>query len=413
MIIIKGKDNKSMQQIKALKAQLKAEKFEDKYPLYDLNDGKVHVLYIWPCLNGTGYYRSIAPALELNKTHTHCALISGIHSWDFNKQFDDYDSPVDERLIQWAHYIVLPTIFTDVEYIIRALLEINDDLKFVMDLDQNFHQIPKDHPDHDKISTEMKKQLLKNISRMDLMTGALEELLDYYDSLLEKHFPNSTVFLEYLPNLISTLTYEEIEPPRKGNQGRKRINNSASWRPTSETVRIGLIGSLASAEDILNILESLRAIQNKYCEKVEFIFFGWDGQLKGENKLVDLKFKYVKSVSFTDYINILKDLSLDIALLPLRDISFNTKGKSAIKYFELSVFRIPVIASSVAPYSKVIKHEETGLLVKEPEQWTTAMDSLIQNERFRKRIGKAASRAVWRMNAYNDANIGLYQSVFI
>ena len=92
---------------------------------------------------------------------------------------------------------------------------------------------------------------------------------------------------------------------------------------------------------------------------------------------------------------------------------FNTKGKSAIKYFELSVFRIPVIASSLAPYSKVIEHQETGLLVKESGQWTKVIDALIQDERLRKRIGKAASRAVWRMNAYNDANIGLYQTVFI
>lgn len=402
-----------MKQIKALKAQLKAEKFDDKYPLYDLNDGKAHVLYIWPCLNVTGYYRSIVPALELNKTQTHCALISGIHSWDFNKQFDDYDSPVDERLIQWAHYIVLPAIFTDVEYIIGALLEINDDLQFVIDLDQNFHQIPKGHPDHNKISTEMKKQLLKNISRMDLMTGPTEELLNYYDSLLEKHFPNSTVFLEYLPNLISSFTYEEIELPRKGNQEQKQTDKTTSRRPTTAAVRVGLIGGLTAAEDILSILEPLRAIQKKYGEKIEFIFFGWDGQLKGENKLEGLKFKYVKSVSFTDYINRLKELSLDIALLPLRDIPFNTKGKSAIKYYELSVFRIPVIASSVAPYSKVIEHNETGLLVKESEQWTKAMDTLIQNERLRKRIGNAASRAVWRMNAYNDANIGLCQTVFI
>ncbi|MDW3191955.1 MAG: glycosyltransferase [Cytophagales bacterium] len=402
-----------MKQIKALKAQLKAEKFEDKYPLYDLNDGKVHVLYIWPCLNGTGYYRSIAPALELNKTQTHCALISGIHSWDFNKQFDDYDSPVDERLIQWAHYIVLSAIFTDVEYIIGALLEINDDLQFVMDLDQNFHQIPKSHPDHDKISTDMKKQLLKNISRMDLMTGVSEELLDYYDSLLEKHFPNSTVFLEYLPNLISTFTYEEIELLRKGNQGQKRTDNNASQRPATDAVRVGLIGGLAAAEDILSILKPLRAIQEKYGEKVEFIFFGWNGQWKGENKQEGLKFKYVKSVSFTDYINRLHDLSLDIALLPLRDISFNTKGKSAIKYYELSVFRIPVIASSVVPYSKVIEHKETGLLVKDPDQWTKAMDTLIQNERLRKRIGKNSTKMMWRLYNFSEQNVDLYRAVFI
>lgn len=41
------------------------------------------------------------------------------------------------------------------------------------------------------------------------------------------------------------------------------------------------------------------------------------------------------------------------------------------------------------------------------------MDALIQNERLRKRIGDAVSRAVWRMFAFNEANIGIYEAVFI
>ena len=37
----------------------------------------------------------IAPALELNKTKSHKAIVNQIHKWNFNKKHDEYDTPVD------------------------------------------------------------------------------------------------------------------------------------------------------------------------------------------------------------------------------------------------------------------------------------------------------------------------------
>ncbi|MDN5201162.1 glycosyltransferase [Fulvivirgaceae bacterium BMA10] len=387
-----------MNKIKELEETLKSKKFEDRYPHFDTDDGKIHILYISPCLNGTGYYRAIAPSLELNNTESHSAIISSIHKWNFNKQFDDYDSPLDERLIKWAHYVVLPLMFTDAGYILKALYEINDDIQFVMDLDFNFHKIPEKHPDFSRITKEMKGQLIRNISNMEIVTGVSEGLLDYYEMLLEKQFPNSTVFLEYLPNLVSQFGYADVKPLKK-NAGKK--------------VRIGLIGNAASAHDVFSILDELKAVQEKHGDKIEFILFGWDGKTKERDLQDDLKVTTVKSVSFVDYFNKLNELSLDLALLPFADIPFNTHGKSPVRFFELAVFGIPVIASDMEPYSLEIEPQETGLLAQDSEQWISAIDALISDEALRKRIGKSALRAVWRNNGFTTANLRAYQELFI
>ena len=387
-----------MKKIKELEEALKSKKFEEKYPHFDTDDGKTHILYISPCLNGTGYYRAIAPALELNNTDSISAIISSIHKWNFNKQFDDYDSPLDERLIKWAHYVVLPLMFTDAGYIQKALYEINEEVQFVMDLDINYHKIPEGHPDFSKITKPMKGQLLRNISNMEIVTGVSEGLLDYYEMLLEKQFPDSTVFLEYLPNLISQFGYEDVKPLKKN---------------TGEKIRIGLVGNAASADDVLSIKDVLKAIQEKHAEKVELILFGWDGKTKDTNLLDEIKVTTVKSVSFLEYFNKLNELSLDLALLPFADISFNTHGKSAVKFYELSVFGIPVVASDIEPYSLEIEPQDTGLLAQDTEQWISAVDALISDEALRKRIGKSALRAVWRNNGFTSANLLAYQELFI
>ena len=111
-----------MRNVKELLERLNSSlSFEEKYPELQDEAEKVHVLYVAPCMNASGYYRMIAPALELNKTKSHKAVVNQIHKWNFNKKHDEYDTPVDERLIRWADYIVFPTFFTDIQPIIEGI----------------------------------------------------------------------------------------------------------------------------------------------------------------------------------------------------------------------------------------------------------------------------------------------------
>jgi glycosyltransferase involved in cell wall biosynthesis len=372
--------------------------FEEKYPFYKENDGKIHVLYIAPCINGTGCYRMVFPMLELNKTTTHAALISTLHKWSFSKQFDDYDNPIDKRLIEWADYVVLPTLFSDATYIIAALLKINDDIQFVMDIDCNYHRYPKEHPNASKISKQQLHTLLGNIAQMDILTGAAKGLLAEYEQRITRHYSSSNVVMEYLPNLISDIGLQEVSGIKKND---------------TDKVRIGIIGNLSSYYDLLSIKDVLLSTLAKFGDQIELIFFGWDGKLPdNQEPLKELIIIAEKSVSFLDYYEQLNNLLLDVALLPLTDIPFNTKGKSPIKYLELSAFAIPVIASNIAPYTEVITDGETGLLASTPEQWLTKIEQLITNKADRYHLGKGAFKQLWQQLSYTSRNINRLQHIF-
>lgn len=388
-----------MRTIKELYNRLREQKkFSRRYPQVDENDGKIHLLYVSPCFNARGYYRMIAPALELNRTTTHAAVVSGIHKWDFNKEFEDYDSPLDERLIRWAHYVIIPVTCKDVSYIIEALKEVNFELQFVMDLDSNLHLIPTHHPCYGKISDEHKEQLLLNVSRMDVVTAPNEGLLDYYDDLLEEHYPDSEVYLEYLPNLISEFGYQEIEPLERNHSGQ---------------VRIGLVMCGAAGHDVILLVVVLKEITRKHGEKIQVIIFGWNGEMPGGDKpLEDLPVTFIKPVGFPDYFKELNELALDIALLPLADIPFNTQGKSFSLYLEFSVFAIPVVAPDIPPYNKVIVDSETGFLAASPDMWIQATSCLILDENLRTGIGKNAMKSAWRNFSYTRGNIQLLKEIF-
>ncbi len=38
-----------------------AKEFKDKYPHFNMNDKKIHVLFLSACTNESGYYRMILP----------------------------------------------------------------------------------------------------------------------------------------------------------------------------------------------------------------------------------------------------------------------------------------------------------------------------------------------------------------
>ena len=49
-----------MKKIKDLYALLNEEKdFEKRYPQFNPDDGKIHMLYLSACLNGTGYFPNL------------------------------------------------------------------------------------------------------------------------------------------------------------------------------------------------------------------------------------------------------------------------------------------------------------------------------------------------------------------
>jgi len=374
--------------------------FKERYPNLNIDDHKIHVLFLSPCMNETGYYRMILPALELNKTDTHSAIISHIHKWDFNKLFDDYDSPVDFRLVKWADYVVLPAMLTDVSYIIKAIREINDDIEFVMDLDINYHELPEYHPDFKKLLPELKDILINNLSEVDILSAPNSPLLNYYEELIQKHDDEFLLYFEHFPNLLSNFSFEEI----------KQIK-----RNSTDKVRIGLILDASQGNDLKMIEKPITLLLEKHKDKIELIIFGWSKKVAEQygGVLNDLRITYEKHVPFHEYHYKLNDLMFDIGLLPFADNSFNTSGRAFNRFLDFSAFMVPVIASNIIPFKKIITDGENGFIAKTEEDWINKTGELIADIQLRKDIGNTAFKTVWEKFSYTQKALQRLKNVFI
>lgn len=81
--------------------------------------------------------------------------------------------------------------------------------------------------------------------------------------------------------------------------------------------------------------------------------------------------------------------AFDVWVAPYRDIAFN-RAKFATKFLEASMLGIPLIASDIEPYRRVIRHGENGFLVKHEHQWGKYLKYLADDPGLRQRIGMAA-----------------------
>ena len=389
-----------MKSTKALYYHLTTEKeFKHRYPHFNLNDKKVHILFLMACTNEQGYYRMILPAMELNRTATHAAIIGQIHKWNFNKQFDDYDIAIDFRLVEWADYIVVPALFSDINYIIKSMREINSDVEFVMDIDLNYHQLPPDHPDFKKFTLELKQILQANLSQIDILSAPNNYLLSAYEKLAQESEEELSLYFERYGNLLSNFTYEEIQHIQRNN---------------GQKIRIGLIVDASQGNDVKLLEKVIATLLEKHPDKIEIILFGWSKKVAMQNGLFDkLNITYENPVPFQEFHSRLNSLALDIGLLPFVNNAYNVSSKTLTRYLDFSGNMIPVVASEMLPFTKVIEDGDNGFLAGKDEEWVAKIEQLILNAELRTAIGKSAFNTAWAKFSYTPQSIERLKNIFI
>jgi glycosyltransferase involved in cell wall biosynthesis len=195
---------------------------------------------------------------------------------------------------------------------------------------------------------------------------------------LSQLFKYSNTAFELIPNLL----------PASG------IPQAEIKYTSQKKIRIGIVGSSSIARDVLSIKETITSIIKAQPEQFELVLFGWNGKYQGQSVFESLPIEIVKPVNIMDYYARLSTLSLDVALLPIEQVSHNLLGKSSIKYAELAAMGIPVIAQRSAPYKNIITDEENGVLAASKEQWIEALQSISSNRIKYKEIGQYARKSV-------------------
>lgn len=214
-----------------------------------------------------------------------------------------------------------------------------------------------------KRNREWAKSLMKILKEVDLVTVTTPKLAEYYSQF------NKNV--KVLPNCIDFDRFKPLNLVK------------------DEWIRIGWSGGVSHYIDWTTISEPLAKIFEKY-PNVKLVISGshFPGALKGVPEDRIEYHPWVESVAHPYH---LATLNIDIAIIPLRDVSFN-HYKSEIKYSEFSALKIPSLVANILPYSAVVEDGKNALAYSSDEEFTEKLVRLIEDENLRKELAE---------NAYN------------
>ncbi len=361
-------------------------KFNTKYDLSD--DDKIHLLYVSPKFNATGYYRMIAQALELNNTKTHKSIITNIDSNDFNNSLNDFTTVLDERLLVWADYIIFPPIFTDITYLLKAIQAFNPLIQIVFNVDQNYFALNEMSVGKRKLSQTDLLYLENNLASADLLLVANLKFKNFLHRFINIRHPSADVVTQFIPNLISKIGYESMP---------KIIKNDTTL------FRAGLIKP--TFEDLSFIKELYKKMPEKLKEKIQLVCVGSSVTIEFIEKL-DLQndIEFHKTVNFKDFFLKLNELKLDSALFLAKDSTYN-KHHSSYLFLELSAFGIPTIASIYHSASKNITDGMNGLIAAIEPEWIKALDLFVNVKGIKEEIGSMAIKNVWKHHSFSKKQI--------
>lgn len=171
-------------------------------------------------------------------------------------------------------------------------------------------------------------------------------------------------------------------------------------RRADRPLTIGWSGAPHNIAFLRAILPQLREVQRRFPE-VEWLFHsGVDPQF------ADFRYTHAPFVPGREPETVGR---FHIGLLPLPDEPF-ARGKSPIKSLQYFACRAAVATSPVWAATEIVRDDETGLWVRDPQQWPTVLERLITDHALRERLaaaGRAEFEATYDLPRVADRLIAL------
>lgn len=144
-------------------------------------------------------------------------------------------------------------------------------------------------------------------------------------------------------------------------------------------------GSITHDADFMLILPVIKKLMIKYCNlKLALV-----GEITVPKELEDVKDRIIFH-KFGDWKELPKKIaSVDINLAPLENSIFN-EAKSENKWVEAALVRVPTVASKVGAFEHMIENGVTGMLCDNIQEWENALERLITDKQYRKKIADNA-----------------------
>jgi glycosyltransferase involved in cell wall biosynthesis len=219
-----------------------------------------------------------------------------------------------------------------------------------------------------------------------LKTIHVEELLLAYRKFMEL-CDYATASTQYLCDRISAITLKKTFLIRNG-LNREQIEIATEIdRPNRKEYLIGFLsGSNTHDVDFKQAVPALEKILTKYPE-IKLVIIG---PVELPASIENFR-ERIQRMPYMDYRDLMRICNrLYAVIVPLEYKSAFCNAKSELKYFEQALVGVPVIASPTAPYMECITHGVNGLLASDNEEWTDALEKLINDVDFRDTLAKNA-----------------------
>jgi GT2 family glycosyltransferase/glycosyltransferase involved in cell wall biosynthesis/Tfp pilus assembly protein PilF len=268
-------------------------------------------------------------------------------------------------------------------HVLRAAVK-DPSVRIIFELDDALTQVPDTNPHFGHFQT-IRPQIEAYLRNADLVTVSTPQLKKIY-SCYNDH-------IEVLPNTLDAQIWLPL-PPKARSKGK---------------VTILFSGTLTHQHDLAIIERAIDLIILEFGAGVEFLFWG--------NLPASLRDRpQVKSIAaftpdYRQYVEQLKTLAVDLALVPLEVVPFN-QAKSDIKWLEYSACKIPAIFTDIEAYNQSVEHGKTGWLTANTvEAWHGAMKKLILDKGLRQSMAENAHQTVLAQRSL-EANADLWLQAY-
>lgn len=165
--------------------------------------------------------------------------------------------------------------------------------------------------------------------------------------------------------------------------------------------RLGWIGGRSHFADLMMVAPVLRELLKKYPDvTLSLVNSAIKQSCQATGKAYP--FEGLKNVQYADrsvainrYAAFSASFGFDIGIAPLVDCNFN-RSKSNLRWLEYSALKVPCVASNVGHFASTLKPGVDGYLVNGDEGWFLALETLINDEGLRRRVGDTANKRVKR-----------------
>lgn len=371
-----------------------------------------NVLFINPQLNGRHFYKYLMPYFSMYEFDAWATAITGIDRYKPNKEYEPIKIPLNSLQVLWADYVVFPFAFDDLTDSYNHLRKINPKINVVFNVDFNYYELSKNHPlFKDFQNRNGVDNVEKNIYYSDLTLTTnpklTEIILEKFKELSESKFKGqeSYVSIGTLPLFLDTeiiLENVELEQPKVPTEN-------------SDVVRVGIIGTNYTWEDINSYKEQFQKVQQELGDKVKFFLFGFDGIDYATKKSCfpdDFKFEHIKPSTIVHYFKQLRNLNLDIMFIPLRKTPFNETSENYNKLLEAGLFNVPTMVYDIFPYNQIIKNGDNGITLSKKDDFIERLKFFSENKTELKRIGDNANKFVLENFQFNEHLASIIDDIY-